>query len=68
MRMMKTVKFTISLLFMVNILSAQSAHDRIVNAVKRLLADSSMKHAIFSLYVVNSKTNEVVYDWNAEVG
>ena len=66
--MSKTYKFTISLLFLVNILSAQSVRDRIDNTVKRFLADSSMKHAILSLYILNGKTNEVVYDLNGETG
>lgn len=68
MRMHKTVRFTISLLFLVNISFAQSVQQKIENAVKRLLADSSMKHAILGLYVLNSKTNEILYDQNGETG
>lgn len=66
--MMKAFRLAISLLFIANISLAQSIHQRIDNAVKRLLADSSVKHATFSLYVVNSKTNEVVYDLNSQTG
>jgi len=64
----KTYKLTISLLLLTNILWSQSIHEKIDNAVKHLLADSSMKHALLGLCVVNSNTNEVVYDINAEIG
>ena len=64
----KTYKLTISLLLLTNILWSQSIHEKIDNAVKHLLADSSMKHALLGLCVVNSNNNEVVYDINAEIG
>ncbi len=66
--MYKTVRFTISLLFLINISFAQSRHQKIDSAVKQLLADSSMKHAILGLYMVNSANNETVFDWNGETG
>ena len=68
MRMNKTVRFTFSLLFLLHISFAQSRQQKIDIAVKHLLADSSMKHAILGLYVVNTSTNETVYDINAETG
>ena len=66
--MMKTYTLAISLLFLVNISLSQSVTQKIDNAVKRLMADSSMKHAIFSLYVVNGNSNEVIYDLNSQFG
>jgi len=66
--MNKTVRFTISLLFLIHISFAQSRQQKIDIAVKHLLADSSMKHAILGLYVVNTATNATVYDINAETG
>ncbi len=65
---MKTYTLAISLLFLVNISLSQSVTQKIDNAVKRLMADSSMKHAIFSLYVVNGNSNEVIYDLNSQFG
>ena len=37
-------------------------------AVKKLEADSQFKHAIVSMYVVESKTGKVVFDKNAQIG
>ncbi len=38
------------------------------NAIKKLEADSQFKHAIISMYVVDSKTGNVVFDKNAQIG
>lgn len=37
-------------------------------AVKKLEADEQFKHAIVSMYVVESKTGNVVFDKNAQIG
>lgn len=37
-------------------------------AVKKLEADGQFKHAIISMYVVESKTGKVVFDKNAQIG
>ena len=47
---------------------SQSIEVKISNAVKQLEADSQFKHAIISLYVVDSKTGRTVFDKNSQVG
>jgi len=64
---MKTVKVLFCLLC-ASFSQAQTVHDRIDLALKTFLKDEQMKHAVASLYVVNSKTNEVVYAWNEAAG
>jgi D-alanyl-D-alanine carboxypeptidase/D-alanyl-D-alanine-endopeptidase (penicillin-binding protein 4) len=48
--------------------SSQIITAKVDSVVQWMLHDSSMKHAITALYVVNSATNEVVYDLNSQVG
>ena len=48
--------------------SGQNIATRLLNSIKGLEADAQFKHAILSLYVVNSKTGQVVFDQNAQVG
>jgi len=48
--------------------TAQTTHQKLDAAVKHLLADTQMKHAIVGLYVVNSKTGAAVYSLNSNVG
>lgn len=47
---------------------AQKAEIKLASAVKQLEADTQMKHALFSLYVVDSKTGKVIFDKNSQVG
>ena len=42
--------------------------DRLTGAFKTFEADSQFKHAIISLYVVDSKTGKPVFDKNSQVG
>ena len=42
--------------------------DRLAGAFKTFEADSQFKHAIISLYVVDSKTGKPVFDKNSQVG
>lgn len=65
---MKQFHLTISLIFIAGILSAQTVADKLVVAMKKLEADSALKHASLSLYVVESKTNNVVFDYNSQLG
>ena len=41
---------------------------RIDSAIKIMVADSQFKHAIISLYVIDSKTNKVIYRRNEHAG
>lgn len=65
---MKQLNLTISLIFIGTILSAQIVGDKLAIAMKKLEADSALKHASLSLYVVESKTNKVVFDYNSQLG
>jgi serine-type D-Ala-D-Ala carboxypeptidase/endopeptidase (penicillin-binding protein 4) len=64
---MKTFKVLFCLLS-ASFVKAQNVHDRLEVAMKAFLKDEQIKHAIASLYVVNTKTNEVVYALNEETG
>jgi serine-type D-Ala-D-Ala carboxypeptidase/endopeptidase (penicillin-binding protein 4) len=54
--------------FVYSIAFTQSIDIKLSNAVKLLNKDAQLKHAIFSLYVVNSKTGKVIFDKNSQVG
>lgn len=47
---------------------SQNVDVKLSAAVKQLEADSQLAHAIFSLYVVDSKTGNLVFDKNSQVG
>lgn len=55
-------------LFGVAFCYGQDVAQQLNAAVKKLEADSQCKHAIVSLYVVESKTGKVVFDNNAQIG
>jgi serine-type D-Ala-D-Ala carboxypeptidase/endopeptidase (penicillin-binding protein 4) len=60
---------TITWLFLVLQVSfSQSLWERIDHKVKSLSQDPQMKHAIFSLYVVDAKTGALIYGRNEEMG
>ena len=61
--------FAVTLLcFFYNLAFSQNIEVKLSNAVKKLETDSQLKHAIFSLYVVDSKTGKVIFDKNSQVG
>jgi len=64
---MKTFILSFSLLAG-TVVFGQPMSARLTNAVKKLESDTQLKHAVFSLYVVDSKTGKVVFDKNAQVG
>jgi serine-type D-Ala-D-Ala carboxypeptidase/endopeptidase (penicillin-binding protein 4) len=57
-----------ALCFVYSFTFSQSIEVKLSAAVEKLEADSQMKHAIFSLYVVDTKTGKVVFDKNSQVG
>ena len=65
---MKHTNLLFILLFVTVFASAQTVTDKLKLAIDKMLADPTLKHASMSLYVLNSKTNEVVYDYNSQVG
>ena len=64
---MKTVYLFIGLIVS-SISFGQNVQARLSMAVKGLEKDEQFKHAIISLYVVDSKTGNVVFDRNSQVG
>ncbi len=48
--------------------TAQNVSQRLQKAFQQFEADSQLKHAMSSLYVINAKTGEVVFDKNSQVG
>lgn len=59
---------TFLLLLLYLICSSQSVTQKLSTAIKKMEADSSMKHGIVSLYVINNKTGKVIYDKNSLIG
>src|SRR5678815_3018430 len=49
-------------------LFAQSMNQKLEKAYQQFEADSQLRHAISSLYVINAKTGQVVFDKNSQVG
>jgi len=55
-------------LWITNSLSAQSAEQRLQKAYAAFEADSQLRHAISSLYVIDAKTGKVVFEKNTQTG
>lgn len=49
-------------------LPAQNVTQQLQKAFQQFESDSQLKHAISSLYVIDAKTGQVVFDKNAQVG
>src|SRR5689334_23909854 len=47
---------------------AQSVKQKLQQVYQQFESDSQLKHAISSLYVINAKTGEVVFDRNSQIG
>ncbi|TMI97475.1 MAG: D-alanyl-D-alanine carboxypeptidase/D-alanyl-D-alanine-endopeptidase [Bacteroidetes bacterium] len=65
---MKKVSLVAGCWLLVIGLNAQKVKDKIQKAYQQFESDSQLKHAINSLYVINAKTGEVVFDKNSQVG
>ncbi|OSZ80122.1 D-alanyl-D-alanine carboxypeptidase/D-alanyl-D-alanine-endopeptidase [Chitinophagaceae bacterium IBVUCB2] len=55
-------------LLLVSSTIAQTVSQRLQKAFQQFEADSQLKHAISSLYVIDAKTGEVVFDKNSQIG
>jgi serine-type D-Ala-D-Ala carboxypeptidase/endopeptidase (penicillin-binding protein 4) len=67
--MVKFISIIAGCLFMVTGSFAQiTTNQKLQKAFQQFEADSQLKHAISSLYVINAKTGEVVFDKNSQVG
>ena len=47
---------------------SQSLTERLAKAINQLQADSQFKHAAISLYVIDTKTSEPIFNKNADMG
>ena len=47
---------------------AQDVAKKLLESTKRFESDSQMRHAIYSLYVIDAKTGKVVFDKNSQIG
>lgn len=65
---MKHFYLLIFFLLTCELIYSQTISQRLQTAFEKLKTDSSLKHASLSLYVVNSKTNEIVFDYNSQLG
>jgi len=64
---MKWLMITLLVCICSNI-KAQNIDARLTAAIKGLETDAQFKHAILSMYVVDSKTGTIIFDKNAQVG
>jgi D-alanyl-D-alanine carboxypeptidase/D-alanyl-D-alanine-endopeptidase (penicillin-binding protein 4) len=65
---MNKISLTFLFLLFSFISPAQSTKDKLIKAYQQFESDSQLRHAISSLYVINSKTGEVVFDRNSQIG
>lgn len=68
MMIMKTCMLLICLVTTSVFSFAQTIPQRLNNAVQALLKDEQMKHAMMSLYVVETNSGKVVYNLNEQIG
>lgn len=64
----KRVSIACFYLLIVFLSLAQTAREKIQNAYRQFENDSQLSHAISSLYIINAKTGEVIFDKNSRVG
>jgi len=65
---MKNLPLLFAFFILHSSLLAQTASQRLQKAFQQFESDSQLKHAISSLYIINAKTGEVVFDKNSQVG
>lgn len=65
---MKKVFLFFALLSIQYLLPAQTVGERIRKSFNRFMADSQLKHAAISLYVIDAKTGQTVFDMNSQLG
>ena len=65
---MKAVYWLMSLCLICIDSFAQDVAKKLLESTKRFELDSQMRHAIYSLYVIDAKTGKVVFDKNSQIG
>ncbi|MBK6990493.1 MAG: D-alanyl-D-alanine carboxypeptidase/D-alanyl-D-alanine-endopeptidase [Chitinophagaceae bacterium] len=65
---MKKIILVFCTVFFVSVSFSQSVSQNLQKAWQQFESDSQLKHAISSLYVIDAKTGEVVFDKNSQIG
>src|SRR6266513_1385662 len=65
---MRRIPFAFISTLLVFISSAQPIKEKLQKAYLQFESDTQLKHAISSLYVINAKTNDIIFDKNSNVG
>ena len=55
-------------LLLISVTVAQTVTQKLQKAFLQFESDSQLKHAISSLYVIDGKTGQVIFDKNSQVG
>ncbi|MDI3319416.1 D-alanyl-D-alanine carboxypeptidase/D-alanyl-D-alanine endopeptidase [Pinibacter soli] len=65
---MRKVYLSIICMLSCSFILAQSIKERLIKATSELEKDTQMRHAVYSLLVVDEKTGNVVFDKNSQIG
>src|SRR5215831_14866004 len=65
---MKTTLLLFTFFLLHFALLAQSISQKLQTAYHQFESDSQLRHATISLYVINAKTGDVVFDKNSQIG
>ena len=65
---MKKILLVVGLFLLVIGATAQSVTSKLQRAYQQFESDSQLRHAISSLYVINERTGEIVFDKNSQIG
>ena len=65
---MKKIILVFCTVFFVSVSFSQSVSQNLQKAWQQFESDSQLKHAISSLYVIDAKTGQVVFDKNSQIG
>ena len=65
---MKKVFLVAACFVLVISVAAQTVKNKLQTAYQQFESDSQLKHAISSLYIVNERTGEIVFDKNSQIG
>jgi serine-type D-Ala-D-Ala carboxypeptidase/endopeptidase (penicillin-binding protein 4) len=65
---MRKLFFSVSCLLLITFSFAQTINQKIQKAFLQFEKDTQLKHAITSLYIIDSKTGLVVFDKNSQIG
>ena len=65
---MKNISLLFTFYILTFTLSAQTVQQKLQKAYQQFETDTQLRHAISSLYVINAKTGEVVFDKNSQIG